>query len=97
MTTRLNDAASTTFTVRVDTATKKRLESLAKNTGRSRSFIAAEAINKYLAINDWQIAGIKTAIASVDLDGTILQADIEAWVSSLGSPSELPIPEPTKA
>jgi predicted transcriptional regulator len=38
---------STTFTVRVDTNVKKRLERLAKSTGRSRSFLAAEAINEY--------------------------------------------------
>jgi predicted transcriptional regulator len=32
-------------TVRVDAAAKKRLERLAKDTGRSRSFLAAESIN----------------------------------------------------
>ena len=97
MNTPTNNNASTTFTVRVDASTKNRLEILAKSTGRSRSFIAAEAINKYLAINDWQIADIKTAIASVDRDGAISQAEMEAWASSLGSASELPIPKATKA
>src|SRR5258707_5989798 len=48
---------SATFTVRVDAVAKKRLEKLAKNTGRSRSFLAAEAINEYLDINEWQVAG----------------------------------------
>jgi predicted transcriptional regulator len=43
---------STTFTVRVDTGVKKRLERLAKSTGRTRSFLAAEAINEYLEINE---------------------------------------------
>jgi predicted transcriptional regulator len=57
---------STTFTVRVDTAAKKRLKRLAKSTGRSRSFLAAEAINEYLDVNEWQVAGIKRAIASLD-------------------------------
>ena len=54
---------STTFTVRVDSAAKKRLERLAKSTGRSRSFLAAEAINEYLDVNEWQVAGVKRAIA----------------------------------
>jgi RHH-type transcriptional regulator, rel operon repressor / antitoxin RelB len=36
---------STTFTVRVDTSVMKRLERLAKSAGRSRSFLAAEAVN----------------------------------------------------
>ena len=34
---------STTFTLRVDTGVMKRLERLAKSTGSSRSFLAAEA------------------------------------------------------
>jgi predicted transcriptional regulator len=58
--------ASTTFTVRVEPTVKKRLERLAKSTGRSRSFLAAEAISEYLDINEWQVAGIKQAITSLD-------------------------------
>src|SRR5437588_397556 len=57
--------ASTTFTVRVESGMKKRLERLAKSTGRSRSFIAAEAINEYLDVNEWQVSGIKRAIVSL--------------------------------
>ena len=57
---------TTTFTVRVSSTAKKRLERLAKSTGRSRSFLAAEAINEYLDVNEWQVAGIRRAIASVD-------------------------------
>jgi len=49
---------SATLSVRVDVVAKKRLERLAKNTGRSRSFLAAEAINEYLDVNEWQITGI---------------------------------------
>jgi RHH-type transcriptional regulator, rel operon repressor / antitoxin RelB len=56
----------TTFTVRVEADTKDRLERLAKSTGRSRSFLAAEAINQYLEVNEWQVAGIKQAVASLD-------------------------------
>jgi hypothetical protein len=48
--------ASTTVSVRIDPTSKKRLEKLAKSTGRSRSFLAAEAINEYLDLNEWQVA-----------------------------------------
>ena len=44
---------SSTFTVRVDAAVKKRLEKLAKSTGRSRSFLTAEAISEYVDANEW--------------------------------------------
>jgi len=66
---------------------------LAKNTGRSRSFLAAEAINEYLDVNEWQVAGIKAAIEAVDREGTIPHTEMEAWVSSLASAAELPFPK----
>jgi predicted transcriptional regulator len=64
--TSMRGMSSTTFSVRIDSVTKKRLEKLAKSTGRSRSFLAAEAINEYLDLNEWQVAGIQKAVASLD-------------------------------
>jgi predicted transcriptional regulator len=84
---------STTFTLRVDTAVKKRLEKLAKNTGRSRSFLAAEAITEYLSVNEWQVAGIKTAVASLDRGKGIPNQQVKESVGSWGSDSECPAPK----
>jgi RHH-type rel operon transcriptional repressor/antitoxin RelB len=64
----MNESTSTTVTVRVDTDAKRRLERSAKNAGRSRSFLPAEAIDKYLGVNEWQVAGVKAAIESADRD-----------------------------
>ncbi len=58
--------ATTTFTVRVDSSVKRRLEKLAESTGRSRSFLTAEAIDAYLDVNEWQVDGVKRGIASID-------------------------------
>ena len=44
--------SSTTVSVRIDAINNKRLEKLAKSTGRSRSFLAAEAIKEYLDANE---------------------------------------------
>ena len=84
---------STTFTVRIDTGVKKRLERLAKSTGRTRSFLAAEAINEYLEINEWQVAGIKHAIASLDRGQGIPHDQVRNWVASWGSADEKPTPK----
>ena len=84
---------STTFTVSVETGVKKRLERLAKNTGRSRSFLAAEAINEYLEINEWQVAGIKGATASLDRGDGIPHDQVRDWVASWGSANETPAPK----
>ena len=84
---------STTFTVRVDALAKKRLERLAKSTGRSRSFLAAEAINEYLDVNEWQVAGVRRAIASLDRGKGIPHERVKDWVASWGSGKEQPVPK----
>ena len=84
---------STTFTVRVDAVAKRRLERLAKSTGRSRSFLAAEAIHEYLDVNEWQVAGIKRAIASLDRGEGVPHERVKDWVTSWGSSRERPIPK----
>lgn len=84
---------SATFTVRVEKVAKKRLEKLAKNTGRSRSFLAAEAIGEYLDVNEWQVAGIKRAIASLDRGEGVPHARVKEWVASWGRADERPLPK----
>ena len=85
--------ASRTFTVRLDASIKQRLERLAKNTGRSRSYLAAEAIGEYLDVNEWQVTGIKNAIASLDQGKGISHDKVKKWVASWGSAKELPVPQ----
>jgi len=85
--------ASTTFTVRVDDSVKERLEKLAERTGRSRSFLAAEAISEYLDINEWQVAGINQAIASLDRGEGIAHERVKQWVGSWNTRHERPAPK----
>jgi RHH-type transcriptional regulator, rel operon repressor / antitoxin RelB len=71
-----------TVSVRLDRATKARLQKLAKSTGRSRAFLAAEAIEEYLDINEWQVAGILDAMASLDRGEGIPHHRVKEWVAS---------------
>jgi len=82
------ETPSTTFTVRVERAVKKRLEKLAKTTGRSRSYLAAEALNEYLDVNEWQIEGITKAIQSLDEERGIAHKKVKEWVASWGGRHE---------
>jgi len=84
---------STTFTVRVEPEVKKRLEKLAKSTGRTRSFLAAEALNEYLDVNEWQVAGVKRAIASLDRGEGVPHQEVKKWVNSWGRKRERPAPK----
>jgi RHH-type transcriptional regulator, rel operon repressor / antitoxin RelB len=83
---------SATFTIRVDEADKNRLEALARSTGRSRSFLAAEAIAEYLAVNEWQIAGIKAAMEELERGERIEHETVRKWVESWGSENEMEPP-----
>jgi RHH-type transcriptional regulator, rel operon repressor / antitoxin RelB len=85
--------ATTTFTVRVETTVKKRLEKLAKSTGRSRSFLAAEALGEYLELNEWQVTGIRKAMASLDQGEGVPHEQVRAWVRSWGGKRERPTPK----
>ena len=74
--------SSTTFTVRVEPAVKRRLERLAKSTGRSRSFLAAEALTEYLDVNEWQVERIKQAIESLDRGEGVAHDEVKRLVRS---------------
>lgn len=81
-----------TLAVPLDHATKERLEQLAADTDRSEAELAAEAITEFLAVQDWQIAGIKEAIASVERGEVVPHDEVVDWVHSLGTEDEKPTP-----
>ena len=57
---------SSTMTIRLDDSIKTRLEDLAQATHRTKSFLASEAIQKYIEVNEWQIPEIQAAIEEAD-------------------------------
>jgi RHH-type transcriptional regulator, rel operon repressor / antitoxin RelB len=71
---------------------RRALTRLARSTDRSRSFLAAEAISEYLNVNEWQVAGIKRAIASLDRGEGVSNAVVKDWVASWRSNDEKPTP-----
>jgi RHH-type rel operon transcriptional repressor/antitoxin RelB len=69
---------STTMTIRMETAVKNRLNKLSKATNRSKSFLAAEAIQQYLETNEWQIHQIRAAVAEADAGDFATDAEVKA-------------------
>ena len=55
-----------TLTVRVKSDTRRRLDALAQVTRRSKSYVIEEALEQYLAVNEWQVKGIQEALADAD-------------------------------
>jgi RHH-type rel operon transcriptional repressor/antitoxin RelB len=54
---------SAVLTLRLDPKLKKKLDQLSKAMKRTRSFVAAEAICDYVALNEWQTREIEKGIA----------------------------------
>lgn len=85
-------AQSITITIRLPTGVCDRLESLAEATKRSRSFLAAEAIEKYVNIEQWQVAGIEQSLD--DERRGLADEEMAPWMESLGTGEQLPMPKP---
>ncbi len=85
---------SATLTIRVDQNMKDRLEAAAKQQKRSKSFLAGEAIEEYLAVQEWQERRIREAIEAADRGELIPHEEVMAWISSWETDNELPMPTP---
>jgi RHH-type transcriptional regulator, rel operon repressor / antitoxin RelB len=57
---------SSVLTLRLDAKLKNQLDRLSKSMNRSRSFVAAQAIQEYVSLNEWQIGEIKKALVEAD-------------------------------
>ncbi len=84
---------STTMTVRMTPELSEKLDALARETRRSKAFLAGEAIAAYVARNAWQIAHIKAGLAEAERGEPVIpHEDIERWMESWDSDAELPPP-----
>ena len=82
----MSAADTTIVTARIDGALKAKLEALSRSTKRSKSYLAAEAIAAYVALNEWQIAEIKAGIAEFDRGEIVSQEEAEELYRRLLSP-----------
>jgi predicted transcriptional regulator len=71
------------FTIRLDDEMLAKLDALAADTDRSRSWIAARAIEDYVALNAWQIAHIKEGIAQADRGEFATEEELDAIEAEL--------------
>jgi len=79
-------AGSSVLTLRLDPKLKNQLDRLSKATSRSRSFVAAEAIREYVALNNWQIEETRQALAEADrgefADEKEVRRTLKKWTRS---------------
>lgn len=85
--------STTLFSFRMDTALKAKLDALAEATKRSKSFLAMEALERYVDVQSWHIAHIKRAMVESDEGAYVDGADVDKWLQSWGTDAELPPPK----
>lgn len=84
--------SSTTFSIRLDAKTKRRLAKLAKITGRSSNFLISDAVEAYVADQEKMRAEIRAAEREVKSGHYVKHEDMKAWLLSWGTDHELPPP-----
>ncbi|HCU05762.1 MAG TPA: CopG family transcriptional regulator [Coxiellaceae bacterium] len=84
-----------TLSIRISPKTRNQLENLSDATRRTKSFLAAEAITHYLAVQAWQIKAIKEAVKKANSDQAhfISHDKMTDWLNSWGTENELEPPE----
>lgn len=68
---------SSVLTVRVTDDMKDQMDVLAEATGRTRSWIAAEAIRQYMESESWQIGEIRNALVEADAGDFVEDEEME--------------------
>ena len=88
---------SAMMTVRLTPEVRDKLDALARDTKRSKAYLASEAIETYVDLNAWQVAHIKAALAEDEQGGPgVPHEEVMEWVESWGTDHERPRPEPKK-
>ena len=85
-------ANRSTVTFHTSPELKARLDVLASRTRRSMSFLANEAVGRYVAEEEDFIRDVEAGIAEADAGQLIEHEDAARYLQSLGTDNPLPIP-----
>ena len=87
-----------TMTVRLTPEISDKLEALARDTKRSKSYLAGEAIASFVEMNAWQVGRIKKALADARSGAPgVPHQEVVRWVESWDTPNERRRPRPRKS
>jgi predicted transcriptional regulator len=86
--------AKTTLSFRTEEDFRDRLDQLAKSRRRDRSYLINEAVEHYLAFQDWQDAQTKAGLEDVEQGRTVPHAQAVAWIRALDTDESAPLPRP---
>lgn len=78
------------FTVRVSDKTAERLDQLAEKQDRSRSYMAAKAIEDFVAREEWQLAEIEAGLAEAESGQFASSDDVGRVIGKYVQPARQP-------
>ncbi len=76
---------SSLISVRVPTDVAHRLEKMSQSVDRSKSYLAAEAIEEYLDLHEWQVQAIQNGLQEIEQGDVVNFVDVK---NDLGLPDE---------
>ena len=79
------EASTRTINVRVPLSVYEQLETLAKSTARTKSFVTVEALSNYLEAQSWQIKEIEAGIAEADKGDFATDTQVNAVFAKYGA------------
>jgi predicted transcriptional regulator len=77
-----------TVTVRIDKDTHCKLNELAKATGRPRSWLLTDAVQRYIEEGLWQVAAIEEGVRQADAGDFASDDEVKATFARWGVKSE---------
>jgi predicted transcriptional regulator len=75
------------FTVRLPDETVAKLDQLAEKVDRSRSYVAAQAIEDYVAREEWQLAEIEAGLDEADRGEFASEKDLAGVITKYVKPA----------
>ena len=86
--------SSEVLTIRVRPDLKSQLDQLGQILQRSKSYLAEQAIARYIEDNAWQIAELTAAEQEINQGQFVASAEVEQYLDSWGSANEQAAPKP---
>ncbi len=79
--------------VRLDPDLNDRVGAIAAALDRPKSWVIEQAVQDFVAMQEWQLAAIDAGIAAADAGHVVDHDEVVAWVKSWGRPDERPMPK----
>ncbi len=76
------------ISLRISEQKAREIETLAKSTDRSKSWLLEQALDAYLETQTWQVARIEQGLAEIERGEAVAHGEVAEWLSGWGRDDE---------